>query len=317
MAGSLPATAPWRRATIVIRPMPCWGSMRPRRSTVLALLRIHHGALPRADPYQRAQSRHHRIRVALLPRRYRARHRRGADARQCLAVHPVPPIRRPPALIGGAAFDTTCSWLTRRPAAPGFRLSSPPSSRRGRRRPARAPREHLGAQERGTPPFLRVVELTDDTEDRAVWGRTSGLIRRLQADRGPGAYALRRQRCHAAHAHKGGSALDRGAIEARGGSRLKTMWAGYAFSRTSARSVATPTCSRTRPSPSGSRPSSSRARASTTMAPCTYRTRSSAPAISSRIREDEPAAFWRGAQARVPPGQVHRLPRPGHDASCG
>jgi hypothetical protein len=47
-------------------------------------------------------------------------------------------------------------------------------------------------------PFYRVVELTDDTEDPAVWGKNFPAVRRLSPHGGSGAHPLRRQRSLAA-----------------------------------------------------------------------------------------------------------------------
>ena len=133
-------------------------------------------------------------------------------------------------------------------------------------------------------PFYRVVELTDDTEDPAIWGKNfplqyDGYRRTVDQVR----TRYRRQRGGAAHADAGRSALGRRAVAARGGpaaeddvGRLRLL------ARTSARSAATPTCSTTRRSPSGSRSRSSRAPACTATPRSTCRTRSSAAATSSR-----------------------------------
>ena len=57
-------------------------------------------------------------------------------------------------------------------------------------------------------PFFRVVELTDETEDPAIWGKNFPLpVRRLPPHRGPAAHALRRQRGRATHADRGRSVV--------------------------------------------------------------------------------------------------------------
>ena len=61
--------------------------------------------------------------------------------------------------------------------------------------------------------------------------------------------------------------------------RLKTMWAGYAFSRDYREGAATPTCSRIRPTPSASRPRLNLALAYTAMLRFTSPAKSSARAI--------------------------------------
>ena len=61
--------------------------------------------------------------------------------------------------------------------------------------------------------FFRVVELTDDTDrSRDLGKELSAAIRRLPADRGSAADALRRKRGHAAVPHRSRPALHRGAI---------------------------------------------------------------------------------------------------------
>ena len=71
-------------------------------------------------------------------------------------------------------------------------------------------------------PFFRVVELTEEIEDPAIWGKNfPAAIRRLPPHGGPAAHALRRERSRAAHADEGRPALGRRAIAHRGGSALE------------------------------------------------------------------------------------------------
>ena len=103
-------------------------------------------------------------------------------------------------------------------------------------------------------PFFRVVELNDETEDPEIWGKNfpmqyDGYKRTVDQvrTRFGGSEALP----HTPTEADPRTVVAQSKIEED--PRLKTMWAGYAFATTSARSAATPTCSRTRPSPSASR----------------------------------------------------------------
>ena len=100
-------------------------------------------------------------------------------------------------------------------------------------------------------PFFRVVELTDETEDPAVWGMNFPL----QYD------AYQRTVDQVRTRYGGSEAMPRTPTDADPRSvvaqskleedpRLRTMWAGYAFS---VKSVGMRSCSTTRPSPGGSR----------------------------------------------------------------
>ena len=109
-------------------------------------------------------------------------------------------------------------------------------------------------------PFYRVVELTDDTEDPAIWGKNF-----------PQQYDGYRRTVDQVRTRYGGSeAIPRTPSQADPRSvvaqsrleedpRLKAIWAAMRSRRTSARSAATRTCSTIRPSPSDSRSPSSRA----------------------------------------------------------
>ncbi len=160
-------------------------------------------------------------------------------------------------------------------------------------------------------PFFRVVELTDEIEDPAVWGKNFPLQ-----------YDGYRRTVDQVRTRFGGSeAVPRTPTEAD-----PRSWSRSPASRrirgsrrcgpatpsrsTSARSAATPTCSRTRPSPSASRWSSSRAPACTATPRSTSPTRSSGGGdLIDGLREDEPDALRRGAQAGRASGRLHRLPR--------
>jgi cytochrome c nitrite reductase small subunit len=45
-----------------------WQVVHQGAERLLALVLLHHGDVPRADPHQRAQPGHHRVRVSILPR---------------------------------------------------------------------------------------------------------------------------------------------------------------------------------------------------------------------------------------------------------
>ena len=114
------------------------------------------------------------------------------------------------------------AWLTRRsepaaaPPPPSWRSAfSPPSPRR---RSSRLLVNIFERKQEAKNPFFRVVELTDETDDPAVWGKNfplqyDGYLRTV----GPGAHALRRQRGAAAHADRGRPALRRRAGAPRRG----------------------------------------------------------------------------------------------------
>ena len=193
---------------------------------------------------------------------------------------------------------------------------------RGRARDYRRRRltgEHLRAQAGGEESVL--PRRGADRRHRGpgdLGQELSAAIRRLQAHRGPGAHALRRQRGRAAHADPGRPALGRRAVEARGGpapeddvGRLRVL------RRISARSAATPTCWTTRRSPSASRSSSSRARASTATPRSTCRTRRLGD--GDLIKGFEKINQMPYAEARKlvdASGRLHRLPRSGNDAAA-
>ena len=113
-------------------------------------------------------------------------------------------------------------------------------------------------------PFYRVVELSDDVEDPAVWGKNfplqwDGYRRTVDQirTRFGGSEAVPRTPTAADPR----SIVAQSRLEAD--PRLKTCGRGTRSRWTSERSAATRTCSTTRPSPSASTPRSSRGRAST------------------------------------------------------
>jgi nitrite reductase (cytochrome c-552) len=78
-------------------------------------------------------------------------------------------------------------------------------------------------------PFFRVVELSDDTEDPAVWGKNfPAAVRRVSAHRRSATHASRRQRGAAADTDRGRPALVVAQQRIEDDPRLKTMWAGHA-----------------------------------------------------------------------------------------
>ena len=179
--------------------------------------------------------------------------------------------------------------------------------------------QHLRAQAGGAESVL--PRRRADRRD----GRSGGLgqelpaaVRRLSADGRSGAHALRRQRGGAAHADAGRSAVDRGAVAARGGPAAEDACGPATRSRTtSARSAATPTCSTTRRSPSASR---SRKQPGTCMhchasVYVPYKKLGGGDLIKG-FEEHEPDAVRRSAQAGHASGGLHRLPRPEDDAAA-
>jgi hypothetical protein len=73
-------------------------------------------------------------------------------------------------------------------------------------------------KQEGRNPFFRVVELTDDTEDPAVWGKNFPMqYDDYLTDVGPAADAVWGQRGDAEDAVGCGSAVDGGAVAVGGG----------------------------------------------------------------------------------------------------
>jgi nitrite reductase (cytochrome c-552) len=122
-------------------------------------------------------------------------------------------------------------------------------------------------------PFYRVVELTDDTEDPAVWGKNFPLqyddykrtVDQVRTRFG-GSEALPRTPTRADPR----SVVSQSKVEED--PRLKVMWAGYAFAQDFRENAATPTCSTTRSSPNANKSSNSPARAFNAMHRSTYPT---------------------------------------------
>ena len=167
-------------------------------------------------------------------------------------------------------------------------------------------------------PFFRVVELTDETVDPAVWGKNFPL----QYD------GYRRTVDQVRTRYGGSEAVPRTPTEADPRSvvaqsrleedpRLKTMWAGYAFAKdfreerghaymlddqtfTERQQVA---------QAAGHVPALPRVGLR-----ALQEARRRRP--DQGLRGDEPDAVRRGAQAGGAPGGLHRLPRPGDDAAA-
>jgi len=102
-------------------------------------------------------------------------------------------------------------------------------------------------------PFYRVVDLNDTVSDPAVWGKNFPMqfelfLRTVDMERTKygGSEAEPRSPTQADPR----SVVARSKLEKD--PRLKTMWAGYAFSKDYRSDVATPTCSTIRPSPKAS-----------------------------------------------------------------
>ena len=180
-----------------------------------------------------AQPRHHRGTCQQLPRAPDRRHRSRRRAEHLPGSSPasVPPERRAPQL---RIPPCPRPLRSRRP------LRVPPrrDRRRRRRRGGRrwSPRcwsTSSSSKQEAQNPFFRVVELTDDTDDPAVWGKNFPLQydeykRTVDQVR----TTLRRQRGGAAHPDAGRSALassrSASSKRIRGSTR---MWAGYAFAK--------------------------------------------------------------------------------------
>ena len=151
---------------------------------LLALVRLHHRRLPRADPDQAAQPARSRSRRAATchaddRRRHRGRRTRAGGGRlACIRCHSV---GRPPALTRRIT-DATAPEDPMADPTGSARTAPRPVLRRRRRAP---PLAVIGGvallvniferKQEARNPFYRVVELTDDTDDPAVWGKNFPL----------------------------------------------------------------------------------------------------------------------------------------------
>ena len=157
-------------------------------------------------------------------------------------------------------------------------------------------------------PFFRVVDLTDDTEDPVIWGKNFPL----QYD------GYKRTADQERTRYGGSEAMPRTPTQADPRSivaqsrleedpRLKTMWAGYAFRGISAKSAATPSCSR--PDVHGAaagREAARRVHSLPRIGLCALQeARQRRP--YQRLRALQPAALL-GGKARQTSHCVHRLP---------
>ena len=167
-------------------------------------------------------------------------------------------------------------------------------------------------------PFFRVVELTDETEDPAVWGKNfPSAVRQLPAHGRSGADALRRQRGRAARADRGRSALGRRPVAARGGSAAEDDVGRLCVREGLPRGAR----ARLHARGPGVHGAAAGHQAAGHLHPLPRLGLRAVPEGRRRrphqgLRGDEPDALRGGADAREVPGVVHRLPRSGDDAAA-
>ena len=194
---------------------------------LLALVRLHHRRLPRADPHHAAQPRDHRARrAASATRRSSPRSTRPATPARCRASR-CHRVGRPP---GVSAMNDAS--LNRRPRRrwSHARVVVPRSPRSPPRRPPRCWSTSSSASRRRGTPSTASSSSTDETDDPAVWGKNFPLQ-----------YDGYRRTVDQVRTRYGGSeavprtptAADPRSVVAQSrleeDPRLKTMWAGYAF----------------------------------------------------------------------------------------